>query len=75
MGKEITAKEIEQIISAYKWMPWELYLLITGERSTDYSYTPEMIYEHIEYFRECWKNNLSCYKSLEFFSFELDDKI
>jgi len=55
--------------------PFELYLLILGEMSVEYSYTPEFIYEHLNYFKECWKNNLSCYKTLEMFSFELDDKI
>jgi len=55
--------------------PFNLYLLILGERSTDYSYTPELIHKHLEYFRKCWSNNLSCYKALEFFSYELDDKL
>lgn len=54
--------------------PFELYLLILGEKSVDYSYTPEMIYEHIDYFKKCWESNLSTYKALEFFSFELDEK-
>ena len=52
--------------------PFELYLLILGERSVDYSFTPEVIYEHLDYFRECWEDNLSCYKALEFFSFEFE---
>lgn len=52
--------------------PFELYLIILGERSTDYSYTPEIIYEHIEYFKDGWLNNTSEYKMLEMFSFELD---
>lgn len=55
--------------------PFELYLLILGEKSVDYSYTPEIIYEHIDYFKKCWESNLSTYKALEFFSFELDEKI
>lgn len=73
-------EERKNIVEKYKnedlanLKPFELYLIILGERSTDYSYTPEIIYEHIEYFRECWKDNLSCYKALEFFSFELDNK-
>jgi len=71
-GKEVTAKEIEQIISAYDWMPWELYLLWVGERSTDYAYTKEMIYENREYFLKCWMNHLSSYKALEWLSFELN---
>lgn len=55
--------------------PFELYLLILGERSTDYSYTPEMLFEHLDYFKNCWENNLSTYKALEMFSFELDEKL
>jgi len=55
--------------------PFELYLIILGARSTDYSYTPEMIYGHLDYFKNCWENSLSEYKSLEFFSFELDEKL
>lgn len=55
--------------------PFELYLLILGERSADYAYTPELIYENISYFRICWADNLSCYKALEFFSEYLDEKI
>jgi hypothetical protein len=53
--------------------PFELYLLILGARSTDYSYTPEMIYEHLSYFKNCWEDNLSTYKALEFFDVELYD--
>lgn len=56
------------------WDSWELYLLILGERSVDYAYTPEMIYKHLDYFRKGWSNHLSSYKALEMFSFELDKK-
>jgi hypothetical protein len=56
--------------------PFELYLIILGARSTDYSYTPEMIYEHLDYFKHCWSNNISEYKSLDLFDFEIElDKI
>lgn len=57
------------------WNSFELYLLILGEKSSDYSYTPEIICEHLEYFKSCWLNELSTYKALEMFSFELDDKL
>lgn len=53
------------------WNSWELYLLILGERSTDYSYTPEMICEHLDYFKNCWENHTSCYYALEMFNFDL----
>lgn len=55
--------------------PFELYLIILGERSTDYSYTPEIIYEHIEYFRKCWENDMSQYKALEWFYYEQENKL
>ena len=66
--------DIRKTILAYDWMPWEQYLLWVGERSVDYAYTKEVIYENRNYFIECWKNQLSSYKALEFFSFELDNK-
>lgn len=50
--------------------PFELYLLILGEKSADYAYTPEMIYEHIDHFRRCWQSGLSCYGALETFEYE-----
>lgn len=58
-----------------EWMPWEMYLLWLGERSVDYSYTKEMIYENLGYFKRCWENHLSTYKALEFFNCELDEKL
>jgi len=61
--------------STEEWMPWELYLIWLGERLNDYSYTKEMVYDNIEYFKRCWGNHLSTYKSLEFFSYELDEKV
>ena len=58
-----------------EWMPWEMYLIWLGERSVDYSYTKEMLYENLEYFKRCQENHLSTYKALEFFSYELDEKL
>lgn len=69
---------VKQVILEHKnsiWNSWELYLLILGERSVDYSYTPEMIFEHFDYFKNCWSDKLSTYKALEFFSYELDEKL
>jgi hypothetical protein len=54
--------------------PFKEYLIELGARSVDYSYTPRMIYEHLSYFRLCWEDNLSTFKALEFFSYELYDK-
>ena len=52
--------------------PFERYLISLGERSTDYAYTLDTLYENLNYFKECWNNNLSTYKALEWLSFELD---
>lgn len=66
---------VKQVILEHKnsiWNSWELYLLILGERSVDYSYTPEMICENLDYFKSCWENHTSCYYALEMFNFDLD---
>ena len=58
-----------------EWIPWELYLIWLGERSVDYSYTKEMLYENIEWFREGWSNNTNPYYMLEMFYFEINEDI
>lgn len=85
-GKEIKPEEIwndekrEAVKEAIlkhtidNWVTWEYYLLILGARSLDSAYTLTDIYNHINYFKNCWSNHLSQYKALEFFSFELDNK-
>lgn len=35
-----------------------------------YLYTDKDFEKHIEYIKNCWKNNLSVYKCLEFMYFE-----
>ena len=57
------------------WNSFEMYLMVLGEGSTDYSYRPEILIKHLPYFRECWEKHISCYYALEMFSFNLDDKI
>ncbi len=52
------------------WESFEFYLIVLGLRSTDYSYPPEMIFEHINYFKRCWEDHISCYYALEMFEFE-----
>ena len=37
----------------------------------DYNFTDETLEKHIKYFKKCYRNNLSVYKSMEFFYFEL----
>ena len=49
---------------------FENYLIMVGIRSLEYTYTDEQLFSHREYFRQCYKDNLSAYKALLF----LDDK-
>lgn len=66
---------IKEIISAYKWIPFERYLIWLGSLSGDYSYSISLLYEHIEYFRKGWINQVNPYKMLELFSLHLDEKV
>lgn len=68
-------ENIKKAIKAHEWMPFERYLIWLGERSVDYSYTTDVIFEHLDYFRRGWLNHTNPYYLLEMFSFELDDKI
>ena len=46
---------------------FEHYLIMVGIRSVDsYSYTDEQIFNNIEYFKKCYDEHLSPYKSLLF---------
>ena len=52
---------------------FEEYLIILAQRAIDYpQYPAEYLTTKIEYFKECWKSNLSVYKSLEFLWFEIN---
>jgi hypothetical protein len=59
-------------IGTNEWIPWEQYLIWLGEVSVDYSYTKEMIYANLNYFKEGWLHHTSPYKMLEMFDFKLD---
>lgn len=39
---------------------------------SNYDYTDEELEKHSDYFKDCWKNNRSCYKALEFLWFEIN---
>jgi len=41
---------------------------------SNYDYTDEELEEHIRYFENCWKINISCYLSLEMMWFEVNCK-
>ena len=45
--------------------PWEIYLIKLGQMVADYNYDIETIYKDIDYFKKCWSNGLSEYKSLD----------
>lgn len=47
-------------------LTFEDYLIMVGIRSADYTYTDEQIFGNTEYFRKCYKDNLSAYKALLF---------
>lgn len=48
---------------------FEEYLIMVGIRSHEFTYSEQIIFENIDYFKECFKDNLSAYKALLF----LDD--
>lgn len=43
------------------------YLIMVGIRSLEYSYSEEMIFSNIDYFKRCNDLGLSAYKALLFF--------
>lgn len=53
---------------------FEKYLLKIGQQSSEYPYTIDVIVDNIDYFKECFNNNLSEYKALEWFNFHLEEK-
>lgn len=48
------------------------YLIMVGIRSTEYTYTDQQLFENKAYFKQCYKENLSAYKALEFFWYHLN---
>ena len=45
---------------------FEDYLIMVGIRSFEYTYTDEQLFGNTEYFKKCYRNNLSEYKALLF---------
>lgn len=43
---------------------FEMYLINVGIRSAEYTYEKDELFENIEYFRNCYNDNLSAYKAL-----------
>jgi hypothetical protein len=46
--------------------------MMVGIRSVDYTYTDEQLFSNKDYFKQCYRDNLSAYKALEFFYFYLN---
>lgn len=42
------------------------YLITVGMRAAEFTYSDEIIFQHIQYFKECFEKNLSAYKALLF---------
>lgn len=55
---------------------FEDYIVAVHRRCVEdnYGFTLFQIAQHKDYFMDCWKNDLSVYKSLEFFGFELNGR-
>lgn len=53
---------------------FEQYLINVGVRSAEYTYPEELLFEHINYFKDCYKVHLSAYKALLFFGDYLEEK-
>ena len=45
---------------------FEDYLIMIGIRSLEYTYTDEVLFTNKDYFKKCYKQNLSAYKALLF---------
>ena len=45
---------------------FESYLIVVGIRSLEYGLSNEKLFDNIDYFRECYNDNLSPYKALLF---------
>jgi len=54
---------------------FEDYLKAVRQRrdEDDYKYSDEDIEKYSDYFKDCWKINMSCYKALEFLWFETEE--
>lgn len=50
------------------------YLINVGIRSAEYGYSDDVLFSNIEYFKDCYKRNLSAYKALLFLSYHLEEK-
>jgi len=52
--------------------PLSYYLIMIGYRLNDFSYNPVAIMTNVDYFEECYRNDVGVYPALESFSEYLD---
>ncbi len=45
---------------------FEKYLIVVGIRSLEYTYSDKVLFDNIEYFKQCYEQHLSAYKALLF---------
>lgn len=53
-------------------MSFEEYINEIKITIKDYRYTNDDVLKYESYFKDCWINNLSTYKAVEWLSFEID---
>ena len=51
---------------------FEQYLIMVGTRSSEFTYSYEVLCENIEYFRDSWQRGVGAYKALTFLNFHLE---
>lgn len=56
--------DIELNYSFSNFNKFHEYLINVGIRSLEYGYSDEILFSNIEYFKNCYKRNLSAYKAL-----------
>lgn len=65
--------ELELNYSFSSFNKFNQYLINVGIRSAEYTYSEELLFEHIDYFKKCYKEHLSAYKALLFFGDYLEE--
>lgn len=52
---------------------FESYLIMVGIRSLEFTHSDEVLFNSIDYFRDCMSKNLSPYKALLFLGMDADE--
>ena len=56
------------------WDSFEKYLIVVGIRSHEYTHSDEVLFENIDYFKDCFERELSPYNALLFLHDYLEEK-